>query len=62
MATRAKTTDARQGEYVTYAPEGEKCAVCGKVIKTLQRVWRMPVERQSGAPALGPYRHYEPCR
>ncbi|MBC9712229.1 hypothetical protein H9Y04_06540 [Streptomyces sp. TRM66268-LWL] len=56
------TTDARQGEYVTYAPKGEKCAKCKQGFGPLERVWRLTVERQSGAPAFGPYQHYEKCR
>ncbi|MGW3739844.1 hypothetical protein ACWD62_04345 [Streptomyces sp. NPDC005146] len=46
---------------MTYAPKGEKCADCKQPINTLDRVWRMTIERQSGAPALGPYRHYGKC-
>ncbi|MFE2733777.1 hypothetical protein [Streptomyces sp. NPDC056723] len=57
----ATETDPRRGEYVTYAPKGERCADCKQQIKSLERVWRVPVERPSGAPALGPYRHYETC-
>lgn len=60
-AATADTTDARKGDYVTYAPKGEKCADCKQPINTLDRVWRMTIERQSGPPALGPYRHYGKC-
>lgn len=61
MATTTVETDARRGDYVTYAPSGEKCADCRQELKSLDRVWRVTIERQSGAPALGPYRHYDPC-
>jgi hypothetical protein len=64
MAAKTETETAvveRRGEYPTYAPKGEKCVDCKKPFKSLDRVWRVALERQSGAPALGPYRHYEPC-
>lgn len=61
MAATTDTTDARQGEYVTFAPAGEKCAFCRQEIKALDRVWRLAVDRPSGPPAPGPYRHYGEC-
>ncbi len=63
MASDTKTTptDARQGDYVTYAPKGETCIGCRQEFKSLDRVWRVTIERVSGAPALGPYRHYDKC-
>lgn len=60
MAVTAET-NPRRGEYVTYAPKGEKCADCTKELKSLDRVWRVTVERPSGPPAPGPYRHYDKC-
>lgn len=53
MAVTAET-NARRGEYVTYAPKGEKCADCMKELKSLDRVWRITVERVSGPRPLAP--------
>lgn len=52
-------TDARAREYNTYAPQGEKCRKCRKLIKSLELCRRVVVDRASGAPALGPYEHVE---
>lgn len=57
MASQAtETTDAKQWEYVTYAPRGETCPACLNSIKPLEQVRRGRLERQSGAPVVV-YRH-----
>lgn len=53
-----ESTDASQWEYTTYAPPGETCPACLKPIKSLERVRRGTIERQSGAPFVV-YRHRE---
>lgn len=57
----ATETDARNGEYVTYAPKGEKCAACREPFRSLDRVRRFTVDRPTGPPAYGPYKHYPEC-
>lgn len=57
----ADEAETRPGEYATYAPANETCRVCGSPFKTLDRVWRIAVDRPSGPPAFGGYRHYERC-
>ncbi|MEU9437945.1 hypothetical protein [Streptomyces sp. NPDC048252] len=52
------TTDAREWEYVTYAPRGERCPACLRAIKPLERVKRGAMERQSGPPFVV-YRHID---
>lgn len=56
-APEKDATDARQREYTTYAPPGEKCRKCLLPFKALETCRRTTVERQSGAPAAGPYEH-----
>ena len=51
-------TDARQGEYTTYAPKGETCPDCEKPIKTLESCRRVERARASGGPVVC-YRHVE---
>lgn len=53
------TGTRRRGDYVTYVPSGETCRDCQLPIKTLERVWRILVDRPSGPPAAGGYRHYD---
>lgn len=50
MASQTKTnaTDARQHEYTTYAPHGEKCRNCRKPFKSLETCRRVAIERASG--------------
>lgn len=55
----AATGTGRRGDYVTYAPSGEECVDCHVPIKSLDRVWRVLVDRQSGPPASAGYRHYD---
>lgn len=54
------TEDARQWEYVTYAPKGETCPACLKPIRSLERVRRGTLERASSAPVVI-YRHHGEC-
>ncbi|OQR65953.1 hypothetical protein B6E66_01145 [Streptomyces maremycinicus] len=54
----AETTDASQWEYTTFAPRGETCPACLKVIRPLERVHRGAIERVSG-PSFLVYRHVE---
>lgn len=58
-ANVSQTTNAREGEYSTYAPKGEKCRRCLKPFKTLETCRRVVTDRSSGGPALGPYEHIE---
>ncbi|WP_306317992.1 MULTISPECIES: hypothetical protein [unclassified Streptomyces] len=53
-------TNAKLGDYVTYAPKGETCNKCGKPFNGFERVWRLRVEQPSGA-RFGPYQHYDKC-
>ncbi len=59
VANVSQTTNAREGEYSTYAPPGEKCNKCHKPFKSLETCRRVAVDRTSGSPALGPYIHHE---
>ncbi|MGW2230538.1 hypothetical protein [Streptomyces formicae] len=62
MTTRtADTTDAKKGEYATYAPKGEKCADCHEPFRSLDRVWRKAYDGGSGGAHYGPYVHYDDC-
>jgi uncharacterized protein with PIN domain len=54
-ATTATNTEA---DYVTYAPDGSRCADCNKEIRRLEPCRRFTAERQSGSPAAV-YRHFE---
>ncbi|MFI1970327.1 hypothetical protein BLA24_27775 [Streptomyces cinnamoneus] len=54
--TQAADADARQWEYVTYAPTGETCPACRRKIKPLEPCRRFTVERASAAPVVA-YRH-----
>ncbi|MDT0453649.1 hypothetical protein [Streptomyces hesseae] len=58
MGSRTQTADAdaRQWEYVTYAPGGETCPACRKKIKPLEPCRRSTAEHASAAPAVT-YRH-----
>ncbi|MFE9259236.1 hypothetical protein [Streptomyces sp. NPDC006879] len=61
MATQTETdTDARQWEYVTYAPAGETCPACMEPIKSLERCRRGTLERQSGPPVVI-HQHVDRC-
>lgn len=51
-------TDARQGEYTTYAPPGETCPNCQQRIKTLEACRRVELGQDSRRPAVR-YRHLE---
>lgn len=50
VSEEEQTTDASKWEYVTFAPKGETCPACLKKIRTLERVRRGSIERQSGPP------------
>lgn len=52
--------DTRAWEYVTYAPKGERCSACKKVINPLEPVRRGNRDRRSEAPVVI-YRHTELC-
>lgn len=56
--TQQLSTDARQLEYVTYAPVGYKCPQCHNSIKPLERAVRIATDRSSAGPALQ-YRHWQ---
>lgn len=58
MATKTpeSDTDARQGEYTTYAPKGETCPACKQGIKTLEPCRRIAQDRSSAGPAVR-YQH-----
>lgn len=51
-------TDARQGEYTTYAPSGETCPDCQQRIKSLEPCRRIELRQASRSPAVR-YRHLE---
>lgn len=51
-------TDARQGEYTTYAPSGETCPDCQQRIKSLEACRRVELAQASCSPAVR-YRHLE---
>ncbi|ROQ97361.1 hypothetical protein EDE04_3859 [Streptomyces sp. 2132.2] len=53
---RSSATDARQREYLTYAPQGERCPVCRKAIESLELVERGTLEGSAG-PTVVVYRH-----
>lgn len=53
---RSNTTDGRQWEYLTYAPQGESCPACRRSIAPFEPVRRGTVERASGATVVV-YRH-----
>lgn len=56
---RAETdTDARQGEYTTYAPSGETCPDCQQQIESLELCRRFELRQASLSPAVR-YRHLE---
>ncbi|CAD80150.1 gp25.2 [Streptomyces phage phiBT1] len=50
-------TDARQTEYSTYAPAGERCRRCRKPFKSLETCRRVANERQSGTASADRYEH-----
>ncbi|AXE26224.1 hypothetical protein C0216_24655 [Streptomyces globosus] len=56
----SNATDARQWEYVTYAPSGHRCTACKKLIKPLEPVRRGHADRSSGPPEVI-YRHTGEC-
>ncbi|MEV0124947.1 hypothetical protein AB0I16_26010 [Streptomyces sp. NPDC050703] len=59
MASQTRAgTDARQPEYVTYAPKGYCCPECKQPIKSLERAIRGTAPMPAGAPAVT-YRHAE---
>lgn len=58
--TIGESTDARSQEYVTYAPPGARCALCGKQVASLERVRRVMQDFGSGS-ARSAYVHYEAC-
>ncbi|MBT2403548.1 MULTISPECIES: hypothetical protein [unclassified Streptomyces] len=60
MAT-SNTTDARRWEYVTYAPSGNRCVACKKLIKPLEPVRRGHSDRSSGPPVVF-YQHTDECQ
>lgn len=43
-------TDARQWEYTTYAPAGETCPACGKLIKSLESCRRGMLSHRDSSP------------
>lgn len=51
-------TDARQGEYTTYAPSGETCPDCTRRIKSLEACRRVELRQAPRRPAVR-YRHLE---
>ena len=51
-------TDARQGEYTTYAPSGETCPDCNERIKSLEVCRRVELRHALRSPAVR-YRHLE---
>lgn len=55
-----QSTDASQWEYTTYAPRGETCPVCIKVIGTLEPVRRGTLQRAPGTSEVT-YRHHGKC-
>lgn len=55
--TTATDTNARNWEYGTYAPRGEKCRRCGEPFTALERCRRVKVNRRSGDTEQGLYEH-----
>ncbi|MET7745212.1 hypothetical protein [Streptomyces sp. NPDC005385] len=55
----ASQTDARQSEYTTYAPPGEKCRKCQRTFKRLETCRRVAIERASAGPSADRYEHAE---
>lgn len=49
-------TGTRVWEYVTYAPKGERCSACKRVIQPLEPVRRGHTDGMSGPP-ITIYRH-----
>lgn len=54
----AADTDARQGEYTTYAPSGETCPDCRQRIEPLELCRRVELRQAPRSPAVR-YRHLE---
>lgn len=51
VAVSAHNTNARTTEYVTYAPDGEKCRKCRRPFQRLEQVRRvMPTGEPCGRP------------
>ncbi len=46
MMSPTVDTDARQWEYTTYAPAGETCPACGRLIKSLESCRRGMLARR----------------
>lgn len=59
QTTKTNATDARQHEYTTYAPPGEKCRKCRKPFKSLETCRRVANERASGGSSADRYEHHE---
>lgn len=57
--TDTTATDARQQEYTTYAPPGERCRNCRKPFKSLETCRRVATERVSGGSSADRYEHRE---
>jgi hypothetical protein len=57
--TEKTATDARQHEYTTYAPPGEKCRKCRKPFKSLETCRRVANEPASGGSSTDGYEHHE---
>jgi hypothetical protein len=49
---RSSLTDARQWEYLTYAPKGEQCPACLKPIASLEAVRRGQLQRPPRPPVV----------
>lgn len=56
VANVSQGTDAQAGEYMTYAPAGEKCRACGGPFAKLETVRRV---QPTGMPSGRPYVHFE---